>query len=536
MKTNKLRVMLVDDEENTRNLLRLVLDWESMGFEIAGEAASGQEGLNLIDELLPDLIITDIKMPFMDGLEFARLVVENYPATKVIVLTAYEEFEYAKQGIKMGISDFLLKPVKRSEIKESIENIRNKILDEHSNREEYNKVREKLKESLPILREKFLNDLLVSKNLPQDIHEKLGYYNLTMLSNYFQIAVVSVGDTSVVHDQENAIVHQILYIDTIKQYFKSDKNVVVFGDISGNTVIINSELNINILECCEHIKTMIINKLKCDISIGLGNSYKELDKLQQGYKEAVEALNYKLIYGNNIVIQYSDICIDRQKPSPAYKIDAGMEEVSFYIRAGIADKANELIREKFRKISEIVLSNSNEIRVMGISMVTSIVNSISELDLNLNDMFGSAALLYSDILGLNNIPEIEAYIISISEKLTASINLLREKKKKSIMDNIIAYLEDNIANTELTLTALASHFYVNPSYLSRTFKQHTGYNFVEYLTRLRIQKAIELFDSYDSMAYEVAEKVGIPDPSYFGKCFKKYTGYSINDYKRQNGK
>ncbi|AEY64438.1 response regulator [Clostridium sp. BNL1100] len=533
MRQDKLKVMLVDDEENTRNLLRLVLDWEAMGFEIAGEASSGQEGLNLVDELLPDLIVTDIKMPFMDGLEFARLVAENYPTIKVIVLTAYEEFEYAKQGIKMGISDFLLKPIKRSEIKESIENIRKKILNERIDREEYNKVREKLKESLPILIEKLLNDLVMSNNLPQDINEKLEYYNLSILKKYFQIAVVSVGEVPSIKDQENTIVHQILYIDIIKQYFKADKNIIVFDNNRGNTVIINSDKQVNLPECCEQIKTMIINKLKCDISIGLSNIYTQLDKLHQGYKEALEALNYKAIYGSNIVIQYRDICIDRQKPSSINIVDIGMEEVTFYIRAGIADKAKELLRERFFRIRDISLSSSNELRVMGISMITAVLDSISEMDLNLNEIFGSVSSLYSDVLEFNNVSEIEAYIIDVTEKLTKAINLLREKKKKSIMDNIISYLKDNISNSELTLTALASHFFINPSYLSRTFKQHTGYTFVEYLTRLRIQKAIELFNSCDAMAYEVAEKVGIPDPNYFGKCFKKYTGFSINDYKKQ---
>ncbi len=533
MKQDKLKVMFVDDEENTRNLLRLILDWDAMGFEIAGEASSGQEGLNLVDELLPDLIITDIKMPFMDGLEFARLIAENYPTIKVIVLTAYEEFEYAKQGIKMGISDFLLKPIKRSEIKESIENIQKKILNERIDRDEYNKVREKLKKSLPILIEKFLNDLVVSNNLPQDINEKIEYYNLTMLREYFQIAVVSVGDAPSIKDQENTIVHQILYIDIIKQYFKADKNVIVFDNNSGKTVIINSDKQVNLPECCEQIKTMIINKLKCDISIGLSNSYTELDKLHQGYKEALEALNYKAIYGNNIVIQYRDICIDREKSSYIHKVNIGMEEITFYIRAGIEDKANELLHKRFFRINSNSLTSSNELRIMGISMITEILNSISEMDLNLNEIFGSVSSLYADVLEFNTLSEIEAYITAVVEKLTKAINLLREKKKKSIMDNIISYLKDNLSNSELTLTALASHFFINPSYLSRTFKQHTGYTFVEYLTHLRIQKAIELFDTCDAVAYEVAEKVGIPDPNYFGKCFKKYTGYSINDYKKQ---
>jgi two-component system, response regulator YesN len=533
MQTNKIKIMFVDDEEKTRSLLQMVLDWDSLGFEVVGEASSGMEGLSLMDELAPDLIITDIRMPFMDGLEFAGLVVESYPNTKVIVLTAYEEFEYAKQGIKMGISDFLLKPIKRSEIKESVEIIRSKILNEQSNREEYNRIRQKLKESLPFLRDKFLNELLVSKILPIDIKERIEYYSLPMLKNYAQIAVVSIGKETNKLDQETTVVQELLYIDTIKQYFKSDLGVIVFADNNGKIVILNSQEEINLYECCEYIKILIINKLKCDINIGVGNSYNELNKLQQSYREAAEALNYKLIYGNNIVIRYSDISLEKDKNTSIYGKNDDMDEILFYIRAGISEKANELIRNKFKEISSYMPANSNEIRVIGISIITAIINTLSEFDLNLSDIFSSISDIYSDILSLTNIPEIEAYIINISDKLTTNIKNIRETKKNSLMDDIIRYVEDNISDSELTLSALAAHFYINPSYLSRTFKQHTSFTFVEYLTSMRIKKAIGYFNNYDNLVYEVAEKVGIPDPNYFGKCFKKYTGYSINDYKKQ---
>lgn len=533
MITDKIKVMLVDDEENTRNLLKLILDWESLGFEITGEASSGQEGLNLMEELKPDLVISDIRMPFMDGLEFAGLVSENYPAVKVIILTAYEEFEYAKRGIKMGISDFLLKPVKRAEIKESVENIRNKIMSEQINREEYERVRKRLKESLPFMREKFLNELLFSRFQPSDINERLEYYGLTGICKYFQIAVVSQGKYSKEQDAEDDMVREILYLDAIKQYFKSDSGVAVFPDFNRNAVIINTQREINLFECCEHIKTLVLNKLKCNVSAGVGNCHSDVNQLQLGYKEAVEALNYKLIYGNNLVISYSDICIQKDNSQKA-EIKVDTEEILFFIRAGLNEKVHELIDGKFEEISGITSTNSNEVRVFAISLITSILNTISEFDLNSSDFFTSVSELYSDILGLSNIPEIKEYIIAVSERITCRIKLLRESRKNSLMDKVISYIEENIQNADLTLTSLAANFYINPSYLSRTFKQHTGFNFVEYLTRLRIQKAIEYFDKYDRMAYEVAESVGIPDPNYFGKCFKKYTGYSVNDYKKLN--
>ena len=127
MSDQLLRVMLVDDEENERNLLRICINWNEIGMEIAGEASSAREALDSLEEINPDIIITDIRMPFMDGLEFSKIVVETYPYIKVMVLTAHEEFEYAKEGIKVGVADFLLKPIKRVEIKNALVNLKNKI-------------------------------------------------------------------------------------------------------------------------------------------------------------------------------------------------------------------------------------------------------------------------------------------------------------------------------------------------------------------------------------------------------------------------
>ncbi|OPJ59860.1 response regulator transcription factor [Clostridium oryzae] len=262
MNSMNLKLLVIDDEQNTRNLIKMLLDWEAMGFSIIGEAASGQEGLYIAEDTKPDLIITDIRMPYMDGLEFCGLIKEHHPQIKIIILTAYEEFEYAKQALKKGASDFLLKPLKRSELKEAIEKIKITIEREEENRRHY---------------------------------------------------------------------------DLMK-----------------------------------------------------------------------------------------------------------------------------------KRLSEVGFENDDFIDV-----------------------------------------------------------------KPSKINEIISYISQNISDSTLTLSSLAAHFYINPSYLSRIFKQQKGANLVEYLTRMRIQEAIAYFNETDKMAYEVAELVGIPDPKYFGKCFKKYTGYTINDYKRK---
>lgn len=345
MNNEMLKVLLVDDEENIRNLVRACIDWNEIGYEISCEASSGLEALDVLEEFHPDIIITDIRMPFMDGLEFAAIAVERYPYVKIIVLTAYEEFEYAKKGIKIGIADFLLKPVKRADLRNSLIDLKKKIELERISKDEIN-------------------------------------------------------------------------------------------------------------------------------------------------------------------------------------------EIGFYIKAGIFDKAVVVIDRILNDSIAARKNNNEQLRVLAVNIVTVVLNSITELGLSYEGIFESKSLSYSQVLKIDTIPEMKEYLDGLVSNAVNLIKSARTKKSNKILNDIITFIDANISDPGLSLASLAKTFYLNSSYLCRVFKQETGQTFVEYLTRVRIEMGISLVKETDLRAYEIGDKVGIPDPNYFGKCFKKYTGMSVNDFKK----
>lgn len=531
MYNSLLRIMLVDDEESIRNLLKACIDWKEIGAQIVGEASSGREALDFLEEINPDIIITDIQMPFMDGLEFSRIAAERYPFIKIVILTAYEEFEYAKKGIKVGIADFLLKPIKRTELRNSIINLKDKIEAERISRDEYTQLKNQIIESFPYLKEKFLNDLLQRNYYVEEIKEKLLYFSLKNISSHCQIALIEpsrpefAGKTS----EEDNVLLDLICSEIVKQYFKNDNDVYVFVDNSNRIVILNSNIEIDILECCEQIKVMIINRLKCYVCIGIGNKYDDLRNIKQSYKEACEALKYKVIFGKNQVVSFADMRINNQN-SDINKYD--IFEVGFYIKAGIVEKANELIDLMFSDLNSINDNTIEQVRVSSVNIVTTILNSITELGLHYDDVFETNDLPYHSVLKIDTMPEMKDYLKELLSSTINAIKSIRSKKANKIINDIEKYMKNSLSNSELSLSSVAGEFYLNSSYLSRIFKQDTGHTFVEYLTKLRIEKALKLFSETDLKAYEVAQEVGIPDPNYFGKCFKKYTGVSINDYKK----
>ncbi len=533
MSNDELRVIIVDDEHLVRNLLRQCIDWGSMGMVIAGEAASAREALELVDEKMPDIIFTDIYMPFMDGIEFSKIVVEKYPHIKIIVLTGYEEFEYAKRSIKVGVADFLLKPIHDEEIKKVALQMKGKIQKERDHRAEYNKMKQQVEETLPYLKEKFLNELLYNHPEYEESRDKLLYFDIETEGEAFQVTVLEItySEISKNRSEEERLVLGMQGMNIVKRYFEQDRYVNVFYDNSQNIIVLNNNPAIDMAEGCEVLKTMIINRLKCFICIGIGNWYQGLQNIHISYQEAYDALHYKVIAGKNEIIHYGDInFFSREKRH--FQTDL-VSTFSFYLKAGLQDKAVALIEVFYNEIDLGQNMAVDSIRVVAVNIISIILNAVAELGVKMTDDFEYNAEPYKHVFKMDTLPDMKDYLKELVTTTIMRINRLHTNKVSSAVKEIQAYLIQNSGNCDLSLSGVARKFYLNPSYLSRIFKQEMGQTFVEYLTKIRMENAIKLLKETDMKAYQIAEKVGIADPHYFSICFKKYAGMSVSDYKNR---
>jgi YesN/AraC family two-component response regulator len=178
------RVMIIDDEQKIKNLLKLTIKWEMLGFEVVGEASSGIEAINTIDELNPDVLFVDIRMPFMDGIEFAKLAIERYPYLKIVMLTAFNDFDYARECIGIGVTNYLLKPINKIEINDTLTNIK-KELDRHAPREEREQVDEVKLSSIGKVREYVIEHFKEPELNLTSVALKFGF-NASYLSRAFK--------------------------------------------------------------------------------------------------------------------------------------------------------------------------------------------------------------------------------------------------------------------------------------------------------------------------------------------------------------
>lgn len=531
MNDDLLKVLIVDDERLVRNLLKACISWEDIGLTIIGESSGAVEGIQMVDKLHPDIIFTDICMPAMDGLEFSKRVIEEHPHIKIIILTGHEEFEYAKKGIKVGIADFLLKPINRDEIRKTALTAKAKIIRERIRIEEYDRLKDQLQQNMPFLKEKLFNELVQSGADLKLMKEKLSYFCIEFANDTFRIAVVDVSNTSGDDnpDEEMKLILRIRGIELIKQYFKKDHYVNCFLDNSQMIVIICNDSSIDLWECCESIKSMLINRLKCFINIGIGNAYDKMERIHVSYREACYALKYRFIVGNNQIVCFSDIyAFEHNISNIDYTV---LGSFCFYLKSGLKEKADELIRTAFNELKSSA-SSKEQVRVFACNFIANILNVLVETRIKQEEIFEQNSQPFEKIFKLDTLPEMEKYIQMVSQRVIQSINSMQGKKAKKIIQDVKDYIDANYSASDLTLADVAKRFYVNMSYLSRAFKEETGLPFIEYLYRLRMENAIRLLNETDKKAYQIAEEIGINDSHYFSACFKKYTGVSVNEYKK----
>lgn len=525
----RLKVFLVDDEEHIRNLVKKHIQWTELDLEVIGEASSGREALDMMEREIPDIVITDIRMPYMDGLEFAGILRETYPFVKVIILTASEEFEMAKKSIKLGVSDYLTKPINRPEFKTCLTSIVNKIMDENMNTSKYTELKARLAINFEQMKERFFLELLNKPVIKEEILERVKYYSVESILNFVQISIIAPTLEASTSTEDNALMN-FACIDIIKEYLVDYSEINVFNDMNNNIVLMCSEPNINIEKVCEHLMLQIVHRLKCDVAVGLSQSYRDCKYIKQAYLEAEEALKYSEILGVNQVICYRDVCIKNCTDIISQDF---IDELLFYMKAGIEDKAAQSIA--FIADNYIKEAGIEQTRIYTSNLAVTVLNSVADLGEDFLNVCDKRDNYICHIQKIDNYKQAKDFLENLVMNITAEISNIRKRKSNKLLNEILSFINDNIDDPGLTLSSIASRFYINSSYLSRIYKQEMGQSFVEHLTKMRIDKAINLMNETELKVYQIGEKVGIPDPNYFGKCFKKFTGLCFNDYKRQYG-
>lgn len=530
------KVLVVDDEPNIRKGLIHIMDWKHFDCEVVGEAIDGLDGLEKIREFKPDIVIADISMPEMDGLEMIDSAKALVPNAKFIILTGYRDFSYLQEALRIGAFDYILKPSKIDKIGDVLKKAVMELKYQNEYAGELERMKERFNKSVPLLKEKLLSDyILRRKSSTTDLEELNSAYGLNV--GEFVLLLFSLEEGDERYSAEQRYLYQFGVMNTV-------------DEILGDAYEIE-KVNLN-----EHqVAMLVMDKKKMDtrqlykkienihgllktcfdfyVTVAISRLGEGVEDLGNKMRECEKCMDYQFYLGKDSIIIYDDLegFFDAKDDVFAVGID---EEIVKHIKAGdvqqlqnAIDQLGLLMQEKGSgmEVEQIKSFYSNLIyKINGIRV------SIKALESDETPIGQNLYSFYQMVETCSDIFEVHDILVDVSLAIAEKIDLYNQNSIHSTLQLAVDFINENY-RMQVTLEELAKNSYVSPFYLSRMFKKELGKNFVDYLNEKRISEAkIGLADG-SRKTYEVAESVGISDAHYFSRLFKKYTGMTPTEYR-----
>ncbi|GGI45871.1 AraC family transcriptional regulator [Paenibacillus marchantiophytorum] len=529
------RIIIVDDEIEVREGIKESIEWERHGFECIGDYRNGKEALEAIAEFRPDLVLSDICMPFMDGIELTRQIQLKYPYIKVIILTGHDEFDYAQQALRLKVHDFVVKPITANEIRSLLDRVKAEMDKEAESRENLSHLKMQLHQSLPLLRERFLEQLMSGTLSERKIMERFHYFGLPLIEPPYLVVAIDIDNLDEVkkerwqNDPElfrsaayNIVQEVVESKEAIVFRTREERMVVLFYGDSGN------ELDEAALNLSEVMRFCMEKYLKCTVTVGVGTMCRALHELPLSYKGAISALDYRFMLGNNRVISIQDM---EGGNKPAQQLDMEWNrKFSTVIKTGTFGETQALIEQLISCLKASLMPMGGcYLQVQ--SIIISIMNTIHEFEGNHSNHFKGYDIAQKEINQFKTLEEIEEWLKTICKEAILFVAEQRSDQTKMQVLSVIDYIEKHYVNENLSVDELCRHVHMSKSYFSSVFKQNKEQTIMEYVTRVRIDKAKDLLNQTSLKSYEVALKVGYSDPQYFSVLFKKHTGTTPTEYR-----
>lgn len=535
------KVLIVDDEIIARIGIKSLISWHEHGLELVGECENGKKAYDMAKELLPDIIITDVKMPVMNGIDLIKTLKAEGMNFKFIMLSSYDDFEFVKEAMKLGADDYILKlQVKPEELIKVLDNICKKIEQERTEKSRNINIQKQIHDNISALREKFLKDLICGNVLNKnDIEKYLKEYNIALPHNNLVCLVVRI-DSMEIYDSytnDDIYIFRSSIINIMEEIVLNyGIGYACYGEPHLYTVICSvgiddsaGSLSDSIHQMAKDMKEFLKNSMNLTVSIGLSDIHLNHTDINLAYREAWEAIGDSFAYPAGSIIVYRDI----KGPNSSHK-GIPLEEELNELENSLKAYSLSGIQKAFDNLVQRIVESNNVSKkhINGICHVLIFVVNVFIKNNNLTpeEIWGKDENPYNQVGHLKSLNDFADWIKKINNRIVTIIN--QEKESNVIILRAKQFINKHFCEN-ISLEVVSEHLSLSPSYFSSLFSRATGESFIDYVTNLRIGLAKELIKSAKYKVYEISEMVGYDNPHYFSRIFKKVVGVSPLDFKAQ---
>lgn len=520
------RVLLVDDEPYILEGLKHIISWEEYGLEIAGQATNAGDALTMLKDI--HILLTDVKMPEMTGLELIRQAKQMFPEIKAIILSGYDDFEYVKEAVKLGIENYLLKPINRDELASTLANIVDKI-----EAELYRKIH--LNQSMNVIRENILYRLVSGNISREELAQKATLLNIDLDCSSYLVSVFHIlslsEENDVKTDRDKSLWSFSISNICYEIMEGSGLRVAQFADHHGDIIILfydtQSQLGYKelgrILEKCAEA---IARLLHIHVFVTVGAYVDDYELISQSYSQALELQEYQLVFPPNYVAFHTDI---REGVNYAQNdVQVDFEVFRNLLASGRQEDISAYVDDIFTRLSGNSNTSPSTVRNLIVELLVHLNSTAKAIKRNSSFNLDYQNLI-SEFSKRKNLTEIKDWLKQLIFAVLGDLKL-PEDKTSPIISQVLKYLNQNYSS-DISIKTLAGHFNINAAYLGQLFKKETGEIFSDFLFKFRMEKARQLMSDPSLKANEIALKVGYNEASYFYKSFKKYTRLSFSEYR-----
>ncbi|WP_019909328.1 response regulator [Paenibacillus sp. HW567] len=536
------KLVILDDDQIILRRLSKGIAWKQHGFELVAAHTNGEDGLAAIEQERPQIVLTDIRMPFMDGLELTELLKERYADIQIIMMTSYDEFEFAQKALKLKVFDFILKPLDEDRLIETVNRAAEEWEREHV-------LAKKVMEGVPLLKQRFLENLLYRRYKQEEIERELAFLDLDLHCSRYSVILLLADEyyetgAQSRYSQEllkyciHNVAEEVLQGEGGTQctggngslVFESIKEaiVILYGHDQGAD---DSVLERGALLLAELIRCHVETYLKTTVTVGIGPVVNRLEELALSYRGALAATEYRHLTGTNQVFLYRDSLIHTPVEIAPGEMAGWEVQLSMKIKAGLEQETLTVIDRLEEEIRVRANVSLDRLHLFGMEMAFILINAFSDWKEPPYPR-NAAEILFDEIRRLRTAKEIFDHIRIFVIKLSAAVRERRCSQQNHLADQAVAYIREWYGKEGLSLQEVADHVHVSTTYLSTIFKKITGVNFSDFLTETRLQAAMEWLGKENLKTYEVAERVGYGNPQYFSVSFKKHTGMTPSEFRQ----
>lgn len=541
---NEIKVFLVEDEMVIRRGIKNSIDWEKEGYIFCGEASDGELAYPMIIKEKPDILITDIRMPFMDGLELCKLVKEELPNIKILILSGYDEFDYAKEAIRLGVTEYLLKPISSGKLLEALNGVSESIRREKEDKDLVRKYMEEMRENTEHEKQKFFEQMIAGNLSMVDALETGKKYEMNLSAGMYNLLLFrfTLGEENrksgeLLGEAEYAIEK---LTERLEYVFEFQRGVEgwAFLLMADN----EEQMSERVKELSKDLEEIMKNYSTIAYFGGIGQPVARLRELEESFREAERALAARFTMELNRIISVEDIrmaqnvdTLDDIEITSFGEIEKTRTMLEKFLNNGAEDEIDEFVDVYINELSEENLKSVLMRQYIIMDAYIVMMSFCEKIEGIEGEMQAQSEELKNSMKTIQTLEEIKNYIRMLLKKIIGVRDTISGRRYSDIIEIAKDQIRKTYMSDEISLNTIAAEVGMSPSYFSSIFSKEMGKTFVEYLTEIRMDRAKELLMCSSMKTSEIGYEVGYKDPHYFSYIFKKTQNCTPKEF-RARGK